>query len=336
MIEARFYIPEDKGRVRCQLCPHLCLVNEGRTGICGVRQNRGGKLYSLVWGKPVAMHIDPVEKKPLFHFYPGSPIFSLATVGCNFRCRHCQNADISQVRGESGRTAGRSVAPVEVVRQAEMSGCRSIAYTYTEPTIYYEYACDIAVSAREMGMTNVFVTNGYIESEPQRAVARYLDAANIDLKSFRDDFYSRVCGGRLKPVLDSITLYRELGVWIEITTLVIPGLNDTEAELRDIARFIRGLGPEIPWHISRFHPDYMMTDRPITPLETLNRAGEIGREEGLLYVYLGNVPGGAGEDTICPGCRRAVIRRMNYVLGDYRIDEGKCSYCGHVVHGIGL
>ncbi len=335
MIEARFWQPEGEGRVRCGLCPHHCLIAEGKTGICGVRQNGGGKLFSLVWGSVVAAHVDPVEKKPLFHFHPGSDIFSLATAGCNLSCRHCQNADISQMPRDGRDIVGRESSPEEIASRAGASGCLAIAYTYTEPTIFFEFAYDISAEARKKGLKNVFVTNGFIEAEPLRAIAPLLDAANVDLKGFTEDFYHRICGARLKPVLEAITLYRELGIWLEITTLFIPGLNDAEEEMRGIARFIRGLGPEIPWHVSRFHPDYRMTDRPGTPESTLDRAWKIGREEGLLYVYQGNVPG-RGEDTFCPKCGRAVIKRWGFTLREYRLKSGVCDFCGFTLHGVGL
>jgi pyruvate formate lyase activating enzyme len=336
MIEARFYRPGMEGQVQCFLCPHHCRIADGNTGICGVRTNRNGLLYSDVWGRPIAASADPVEKKPLFHFHPGSDIFSVATVGCNFRCLHCQNADISQMPADKGKIGGGHIPPEEIVRQAFETGCKSMAYTYTEPTVFYEYALDIARAARERGMKNVFVTNGFIEEEPLKEVAPYLDAANIDLKSFSDDFYRRVCGARLEPVLKSIALYRELGIWIEITTLLIPGLNDSDRELRQIARFIGNLGPEVPWHISRFYPTYRMTDRDGTSLETIRRAGEIGRDAGLYYIYYGNVPGSGGENTCCHHCRKEIIIRAGYHLKDYQIESGNCSHCETPLHGVGI
>jgi pyruvate formate lyase activating enzyme len=329
-------LPGEGHRVRCGLCPHRCVVGPGHRGICGVRENRGGALVSLVWGRLAAAHVDPVEKKPLFHWHPGTAIFSIACVGCILSCRHCQNADISQLPRESGDIPGRPVTPEEVVGLAAQSGSRSIACTYTEPTVWIEYARDTAVLARRLGMGTVFVTNGFIEPGPLRDVAPFLDAANIDLKGFTEDFYQQVCGARLAPVLDAIRLYRELGIWIEITTLVIPGHNDSEGELRDMARFIRGLGPEIPWHVSRFHPSYRMKDRPATPPETIRRAAEIGREEGLFYVYEGNLAGGRGEDTLCPGCGETVIRRHGFTLGEVRMENGRCLGCGRIIDGVGL
>jgi pyruvate formate lyase activating enzyme len=336
MREARFCRPGEEGRMECLLCPHRCVIAAGKRGICGVRENREGCLYSLVYGKLIAANLDPIEKKPLFHFLPGAPIYSVATLGCNLSCRHCQNADISQVPADRVIGGGRPASPEEVVEAAVRAGSRAIAYTYTEPTIFYEYAFDIGRLAKEKGMKNVFVTNGYIEEEPQRELSGILDAANVDLKSFSDDFYRKICGGRLEPVLEAITRYREMDVWIEITTLLIPGLNDSEEELRSIARFIAGLGIEIPWHVSRYHPTYRMTDRPGTPEESLERAARIGVEEGLLYVYRGNVPGGPGEDTDCPGCGRPVIRRTGFRITGYDLQEGRCSSCGTTVHGVGL
>ncbi|MEM2864518.1 MAG: AmmeMemoRadiSam system radical SAM enzyme, partial [Candidatus Bathyarchaeia archaeon] len=299
LVEARFYDALGGKLVRCNLCSHRCVIQPSKKGLCAVRENRDGRLYTLVYGRLIARAVDPVEKKPLFHFYPGSKAYSIATVGCNFRCKNCQNYDISQLPRETSRVVGDRTAPEEVVEDAKGHGCRSIAYTYTEPTIFYEYAYDVAKLANREGIKNIFVTNGYITEEALRDIRPYLDAANIDLKSFRDAFYRSICGARLEPVLEAIKLYRELGIWIEITTLVIPGLNDSEDELRRIASFIKEeLDPGVPWHVSRFYPMYMLLDLPQTPLETLSRARRIGLETGLYYVYEGNVPG-EGEDTVC-------------------------------------
>ncbi|NOZ58360.1 MAG: AmmeMemoRadiSam system radical SAM enzyme [Euryarchaeota archaeon] len=333
MDEARFYEPLGGGRVRCNLCSHRCVIAEGKRGICGVRENRGGRLYTLVYGRAIAYHVDPIEKKPLFHFLPGTKSYSIATVGCNFRCLHCQNWEISQMPREGRGVSGIHLPPEEVVEQAQRHGCASISYTYTEPTIFAEYAVDCARLAGERGIKNVFVTNGYITEDALREVAPHLDAANIDLKGFTDEFYREVCGARLEPVLRSIRLYREMGVWVEVTTLIIPGHNDDEEQLRGIARFIRSVGREVPWHVTRFHPDYRLTEVPSTPLETLRRAMEIGREEGLLYVYMGNVPG-EGEDTLCPGCGEVLIQRRGFEILKYRIREGRCPECGTEIHGV--
>ncbi|RLG54961.1 MAG: AmmeMemoRadiSam system radical SAM enzyme, partial [Candidatus Hydrothermarchaeota archaeon] len=268
MKEAMFY-DKINGKVKCKLCRHSCVIPEGKRGICGVRQNRNGKLYSLVYGKLVAKNVDPIEKKPLYHFYPGSKAYSIATVGCNFSCKHCQNYEISQPARETGEIFGRDFSPEEIVAEAKRYNCEVIAYTYTEPTVFYEYAYETAKLASKEGIKNIFVTNGYTSEEALKEISPYLDGANIDLKAFTDKFYREICGARLEPVLETIKLYKELGIWIEITTLVIPTLNDNEEELRKIAEFIKSLGDEIPWHVSAFHPDYKLMNLPRTPLETL-------------------------------------------------------------------
>lgn len=337
MQEAMLYDRLENKRVRCQLCAHRCLIQEGHRGLCGVRENQEGTLYSLVYGRPISMAVDPVEKKPLFHFYPGSTAFSIATLGCNFRCRFCQNAEISQWPRERGTIVGEHVPPEVVVRQAQKHHSRSIAYTYTEPTVFTEYAYDIAVLARQEGIANIYVTNGYMTAEMLDAFFPYLDAANVDLKSFRDEFYKEQCGAKLQPVLDSLKKMVQQGVWVETTTLIIPGLNDSEEELREIARFIvQEMGPQVPWHISRFIPHYQMTDRPPTPLATLHRAREIGYAAGLHYVYEGNVPGSGGEDTLCPQCGETVIRRYGFFIERMALRAGRCAHCGTAIEGVGL
>lgn len=333
MKEAMFYKKIDEKSVRCNLCSHNCVITESRRGICGVRENKEGVLYTLVYGKAVAQAVDPIEKKPLFHFYPGSRAYSVATVGCNFRCLNCQNLDISQMPREYGRIIGEDISPEEIVEQAKRYNCRIIAYTYTEPTIFFEYAYETAKIASREGMKSVFVTNGYITEDALREIAPYLDAANIDLKSFSDDFYRKVCGARLQPVLDSIRLHRELGIWIEVTTLIIPTLNDSEEELRRIAEFLRDLSEEIPWHISRFYPAYKLIDLQPTPVKIIRKAREIGLETGLKYVYEGNVPG-EGEDTYCHSCGRLLIHRYGYRILSNEIKDSKCPYCDAEIHGI--
>ncbi|OGW41606.1 MAG: AmmeMemoRadiSam system radical SAM enzyme [Nitrospirae bacterium GWD2_57_8] len=334
MKQAMFQYPKEQQQVQCSLCSHRCLIAEGKRGICAVRENQGGILYTLVYDKIIARNIDPIEKKPLFHFHPGSLSYSIATPGCNFRCRHCQNADISQLpRDQGGMVLGEEFTPEQIVRSARGRRCASISYTYTEPTIYFELAYDTARLAAEVGLRNVFVTNGYITPEALETIRPYLHGANIDLKGFSDNFYRKVCGARLEPVLDAIRLYKQFGIWIEITTLVIPGHNDSDSQLRDIARFIVSLGKDIPWHVSRFHPTYKLTDQPSTPLETLRRAREIGLEEGLRYVYEGNIPG-EGEDTACWSCGRTLVKRTGFHVEENRVKEGKCSYCGVLMDGV--
>jgi len=329
MKEAMFYRAGPGQHVTCALCPHGCRIPPGGVGICCVRENRAGTLVTRVYGKAVAAHVDPIEKKPLFHFQPGSRSFSIATVGCNLACAHCQNAEISQMPADRGRIAGEDLPPEAVVSRALDAGCASVSYTYTEPTVYYEYAYDTARLAAAAGLKNVFVTNGYTQAEPLRAIQPWLHAANVDLKSFRDDFYRRVCRGRLQPVLDTLALLKSLGVWLEVTTLVIPGWNDDPGELRDLAAFLRGLDPEIPWHVSAFHPTYRMTDRPRTPVAALREARRIGLEQGLLYVYTGNAPGDDGENTICPACGACAIRRHGFRVVERNLDGDRCAACGH-------
>lgn len=333
MHEAVCYTQLEDSRVQCHLCRHSCTISAGKRGLCGVRENRDGTLYSLVYGRAVATNIDPIEKKPLFHLLPGSSSFSVATVGCNFRCRHCQNWQISQGPQLQGKIVGQQLSPEAIVSRAQSAGCASIAYTYTEPTIFFEYAFDTARLASAAGIRNVFVSNGYTSAEALRMIAPYLDAANIDLKSFSDDFYRTVCGARLQPVLDCIRLYRELGIWIELTTLLIPGYNDGDDELRQIAAFICDLGAEIPWHVSAFYPTYQLLDAPRTPLETLRRARRIGLEAGLRYVYQGNIPG-EGESSYCHSCGELLIERYGFSIRQNLVHDGGCRQCGTPAAGI--
>ena len=321
--------------VRCNLCRHRCTIADGGRGICRVRENRGGQLYSLVSGLLVAEHIDPIEKKPLYHVLPGSGCYSLASVGCNFRCQHCQNADIAQYDDRNtGQMPGRQIPSTELVHRAVADGCRSIAYTYTEPTVWFEYALETARLAAEAGLYNIFVTNGYISSAALGMIAPVLHAANIDLKGFTNDFYRRICGAQLDEVLDCIRDYRKRGIWIEITTLVIPGENDDAEQLNGIARFIADeLGADTPWHVSRFFPCYQMLDHPPTPLRSLERALEAGERAGLTYVYEGNVAHGR-EQTICPGCGSVLIGRSGYTVTRLNLKDGACGSCGKPIAGI--
>jgi len=334
MKQAMFQEPKEGKKVLCGLCSHRCLIAPGHRGICAVRENRDGTLVSLVYDRIIARNIDPIEKKPLFHFLPGSLSYSVATPGCNFRCKHCQNADISQLpRDRGGMVPGEPASPAEIVEAAQRRHCASISYTYTEPTIFFELAYDTAKLARKAGLKNVFVTNGYITPEALREISPFLDAANIDLKGFSDDFYKKVCGARLQPVLDSIRLYKELGIWIEITTLVIPGHNDSENELRQIAQFVRSVGVDVPWHVSRFHPTYQLMDQPVTPVKTLKLARQIGLDAGLRYVYEGNIPG-EGEETLCWSCGKTLMKRYGFSVEENHVKDGKCGYCGAKMDGV--
>ena len=321
--------------VKCNLCAHHCTIALGQRGLCRVRENRDGELYSLVYGQLVAENIDPIEKKPLFHFCPGSLSYSISTRGCNFRCRHCQNSSISQVVKDDDPTRFcRKRSPEEVVAKAAAAGCRSISYTYVEPTIFFEFAYDCCALAAQQGIGNVFVSNGYMSEEATRLLAPLLDGINIDVKSFRDDFYRQVCGARLKPVLETVELMHSLGVLVEVTTLIIPGLNDSDEELRDIASFLASIDCAIPWHVTAFHPTFKMVDRGPTPAPTLLKAREIGEEAGLNFVYQGNIPGSGGENTCCPGCGREVILRRGFAIIDNQLDAGTCRYCATHLHGI--
>lgn len=290
MKEAMLYEALDDDRVRCNLCAHRCTIPDSGKGRCEVRINRGGMLYTLVYGKLIAAHADPIEKKPLYHFLPRSTTYSIATIGCNFKCEFCQNWQISQAGEEEiERMSERNVDPSQVVEEARRLGCASISYTYTEPTIFFEFAYDTARLAHEQGLKNIFVTNGYMTVQALDAVLPFLDAANVDLKSFREDYYRRVCKAHVQPVLDTIRGMKERGIWVEVTTLVVPGENDTDEELQDIARFIADVDPRTPWHISRFIPMYRYADHQPTSLETLDRARRVGERIGLKHVHIGNV-----------------------------------------------
>lgn len=336
MKEAKLYEPLTESRVQCHLCAHECVIRDGQWGICRVRENRGGRLYTRVYGQAIARHVDPIEKKPLFHFFPRSRAYSIATAGCNFRCQWCQNWDISQMPRQEKLMEGEGVSPETVVHDAQQTVCQSIAYTYTEPTIFFEYAYDIAQRADTSGIHNVMVTNGFMTREMLDAFHPYLDAANVDLKAFRDETYRKYVGGRLDPVLESMKQMKELGVWLEVTMLVIPGINDEASELRETAEFIATeLGPHTPWHISRFHPAGHMRDVASTPESTLELAHQIGREAGLRYVYLGNVS--RSKDTCCHECGRVLIRRSGMgVSQDYISPEGRCPDCQTAVAGVGM
>jgi len=321
-------------QVQCRLCAHACRIKNGQRGVCSVRENREGILYSLNYGQVVAENIDPIEKKPFFHLYPGSLSYSLATVGCNFRCLFCQNHEISQLPRETGDIVGRAVPAAEIVERAVRSGAKTIAYTYTEPTIFFEYALDIARLAWERGIGNVFVTNGYMSLQALDAIAPYLDAANVDLKSFRDDFYREQCGARLQPVLDTIRRMKELGIWVEVTTLLIPGLNDSDEEIGATADFLCSVGTETPWHISRFHPRYRMLAERITPVEAIQKAADIGKSRGIKYVYSGNVPGEAGESTFCSRCGNLLISRYGFRIERLNLGESACPRCATRLEGL--
>ena len=336
MKEAMLYEKQADNRVHCHLCAHGCAIADGKRGVCQVRENRDGTLYTLVYGRTIAQHVDPIEKKPLLHFYPGTSSYSIATPGCNFRCQWCQNADISQMVRERHLIMGEKASPEEIVAAAQRAGCRSIAYTYTEPTVFFEYTYDTARLAQEAGLANVYVTNGYMTTEMLETLHPHLDAANVDLKAFRDETYHKYAGARLQPVLDSLKAMKRLGVWVEVTTLVVPGINDDAAELEDAARFVaEELGVETPWHISCFFPAYEMTGVPPTPVATLQRAHQIGLAAGLHYVYVGNVANEA--NTLCHACGQLLIRRAGFWVLENRVrPDGSCPNCKTPVAGVGV
>ncbi|MBN1364776.1 MAG: AmmeMemoRadiSam system radical SAM enzyme [Syntrophaceae bacterium] len=334
MEEAMLYEKLEERQVRCNLCAHRCTIKSGKRGICGVRENKEGCLYSLVYGTLIAGNLDPIEKKPFFHVYPSSKSYSIAAVGCNFSCAFCQNHDISQMPRTTRMIAGEDFLPAEIIARAKKIGAETIAYTYTEPTIFFEMAYDTAKIAVENGLKNVFVTNGFMTIETIETISSYLSAANVDLKSFRDEFYKKYCGARLNPVLDSLKKMKEVGIWVEVTTLLIPTLNDSDEELKDIAQFIAGLGKETPWHISRFHPQFKMQNLSSTPIASLHRAAKIGKEAGLKYVYSGNVPGDKGESTYCFKCGNLLIERYGFRIAALNLKGNKCPRCGTELEGL--
>jgi len=330
--EAMLYEKIKGDSVRCFLCSHKCVIAESAYGLCGVRKNSNGTLYSYVYAEAIASQIDPIEKKPLYHFLPGSRSYSIATIGCNFRCGFCQNWQISQVSKRDSEMGFVELNPEEVVRQAKRSDCRSISYTYTEPTIFFEYAFDTAKIASQEGIYNNFVTNGYMSKEALDKLQPYLHAANVDLKSFKDSFYKKNCKARLQPVLDSISYMKQLKIWVEVTTLLIPGQNDSDKELNEIAEFISSVDKSMPWHISKFHPDYQFTALPATSLKSLKKAEEIGKTHGLRYVYLGNVHDGL--NTYCHNCNELLIERSYITRGKNNLKSGACPSCGTKVDGV--
>lgn len=318
--------------VQCRLCAQRCKISPSKFGFCGVRQNVDGVLVTLVYGEVIASHIDPIEKKPLYNFIPGSSSYSIATVGCNFKCGFCQNWQISQVSPKDIESVNQRLTPEDIVRFAKTKGCKSISYTYTEPTIFFEYAYDTAKLAKKEGLYNCFVTNGYMTEEALGTISPYLDAANVDLKSFREEFYTKICRGHLQPVLDTIKRMRKLNIWVEVTTLIVPDQNDSQEELKDIAKFIVSVDKSIPWHISRFHPNYKFGDYCSTSSETLKEAYTLGKEAGLRYIYLGNV---ADEvDTYCYNCGQSVISRKYFSIDENNIDNGKCKFCDAEIDGV--
>jgi pyruvate formate lyase activating enzyme len=331
--EASWYKKLEEGRVECELCPQACTVADMERGMCGVRENRGGTYYTLVHSRACAVHVDPIEKKPFFHVMPGEKAFSFSTAGCNVECKFCQNWELSQFRPE--QVQAYDLPPKTLVKVAKQNGARLTAATYGEPVVFWEYVRDAAVAASAAGLKPTVVSNGFIQEKALGEVLPLLSAIKVDLKSFRDEFYRQQVRGRLDPVLKSLQIIREAGVWLEIVVLLVPTLNDSPAELRDLTRWVKTkLGSEVPVHFTRFHPTYRLTDLPPTPVATLERAWKIGREAGLDYVYLGNVPGHPGENTVCPGCGEILIRRVGFRVIKNNLDNGACPDCHREIPGV--
>jgi pyruvate formate lyase activating enzyme len=335
-VPGRYWHTLEDGRIQCDLCPRYChLKKDGQRGLCFVRARQGDELVLTTYGRSSGFCVDPIEKKPLNHFLPGTPVFSFGTAGCNLACKFCQNWDISKSREID--TLASSASPEQIAATAERLGCRSVAYTYNDPVIFLEYAIDTAKACRARGLKSVAVTAGYICDEPRREFFSYMDAANVDLKAFTEDFYHKLTGGHLQPVLDTLEyIHKETDCWLEVTTLLIPGQNDSDAELHRLTEWYRDkLGPDVPLHFSAFHPDYKMMDVPHTPASTLKRARRIALDAGLHYVYVGNVHDSEGDSTYCPACGTRVVERDWYQLGEWNLTAGgHCGHCGHRIAGV--
>ncbi len=330
---ARHFEKKPNSYVRCTLCPKHCFVGPGGRGYCEVRENSDGDYYTLVYGRAASVNIDPIEKKPLFHVLPGSPIFSFATAGCNLECKNCQNWQLSQARPEA--LPATRLPPAELAEVAQRQGCSLIAGTYSEPTVFFEYLLDVAIEGNKRGLRTTMVSAGYIARQPMIDLCQELAAVKIDLKSMRDSFYQSNCEGTLQPVLDTIELVKNQGVWLEVVYLVIPTLNDSEDEIRDLAKWVKAnVGADVPLHFSRFHPAYRLTRLPPTPYETLDRCHKIARAEGLEYVYVGNVPGTSAQNTLCPKCEKEVVRRQSYRVVENHVKQGRCEFCEQAIPGI--
>jgi len=324
-------LAEENNLVKCEICSHNCIIAPGKRGLCGVRENKNGKLFSLVYGKAIAINLDPIEKKPFFHFLPGTYSLSIATMGCNFSCLHCQNYDISQGPKENGQISGENLSSTDIVRLALKYKVPSISYTYTEPSVFIEYALETMKLAKKQGIKNTWVTNGYLTEKALKTIAPYLHAANVDLKFFDNDIYKKVCNAQLQPILDTLKLIKKLNIWLEVTTLIIPGYTNINNQLEKIAEFIKNeLGSETPWHVSRFYPCYKMNDISPTSPELIHQAVKIGQKAGLKYVYAGNLPNDKGENTYCPKCQTLIIQRTGYDIKKF-CKQGKCPECGEKI-----
>ncbi|MGA3136076.1 MAG: AmmeMemoRadiSam system radical SAM enzyme [Terracidiphilus sp.] len=333
VVEAKFYQKLQNRKIKCKLCPRECTVGDKERGYCGVRENRGGTYYTLVHSRVCAAHVDPIEKKPLFHYLPGTTAFSLATAGCNVNCKFCQNWDISQVRPE--QIPAEYVPPARIAELAKQYSCPTIAYTYSEPVVFAEFLMDAADAGHEAGIRSAVVSNGYIQDEALKTAYGKMDAVKIDLKSFTESYYRNVVSGQLKPVLDSLVTLKKMGKWTEIVYLVVPTLNDGEQEFRGLAQWVKtNLGGDVPLHFTQYHPEYLLKNLPITPVETLERAKAIADAEGLHYVYIGNVPGHPAQNTYCPQCKRLLVERVGFTASQMLIEKGGCPFCHHPIPGI--
>ena len=331
--EAAFYEKLPYKKTRCKLCPRECVIDDRERGYCGVRENRGGTYYTLVHSRVAAAHVDPIEKKPFFHFHPGSVAFSIATAGCNVNCKMCQNWDISQSRPEQVRSL--YLPPDRAAAAAKQNGCPIIAYTYSEPVVFYEYMTAVAEAGHGLGIQSAVVTGGFIQQEPLKKLCRLVDAVKVDLKAFSPKFYKDIVNGDIKPVLDALVTLRAQGMWTEIVYLVIPTLNDGDREFAGLAKWVKAeLGPDVPVHFTQFHPEYLLKNLPPTPVATLDRAKAAADAEGLHYVYVGNVPGHPAENTYCPRCRRRVVERVGYTIASIDIQKGSCRFCHQPIAGV--
>jgi pyruvate formate lyase activating enzyme len=333
IVEAKFYQKLGNGKIKCKLCPRECTVGDKERGYCGVRENRGGAYYSMVYSRVCAAHVDPIEKKPLFHYLPGTVAFSLATAGCNVNCKFCQNWDISQSRPEE--IPAQYAPPTSVAQLARQYNCPTIAYTYSEPVVWAEYLMDCADAGHAAGVRSIVVSNGYMQEEALKAAYGKMDAVKIDLKSFTESYYRQVVTGQLKPVLETLVTLRKVGKWTEIVFLVLPTLNDSDAEFHSLAQWIKAnLGADVPLHFTQYHPEYLLKNLPVTPVATLERAKAIADAEGLHFVYIGNVPGHPAQNTYCPKCHKMIVERVGFVASEMLIKNGKCPFCQHPVPGV--
>ncbi|OGF67363.1 MAG: AmmeMemoRadiSam system radical SAM enzyme [Candidatus Fischerbacteria bacterium RBG_13_37_8] len=328
-----YYKKLDAKKVECELCPQECKVADLERGTCGVRENHGGTYYTLVHSRPCSIHVDPIEKKPLFHYLPGTQALSIATAGCNIECKFCQNWEISQFRPEQIKSV--YLPPERLAQLAKNNYCPTISYTYTEPVVFYEYVYDTAVEAKKLQVGNVIISNGYIKEKPLVELLKHLSGVKIDFKAFTEKFYVEACRGHLQPVLDTLITLQKSGIWFELVVLIIPTLNDTEKEYRDMTKWIyKNLGGDVPVHFTRFHPMYKLLNLPSTPVTTLETSRKIAQEEGLNYVYIGNVPGHEGEHTYCPKCQKIVIKRIGFQILEMNLKNGKCKFCEQVIPGV--